>query len=118
MAEGRGERLRALPAMPDCSIVICKPDFSASTPELFRVLDRSVISKRPDNAAMEQALEDSDLSRVARCVHNVFEPVVAADFPQVEQIKHVLISCGAIAAQMTGSGSAIFGIILTLIGVK
>ena len=32
MVEGRGERLRKLPDMPDCVFVICKPDFSSSTP--------------------------------------------------------------------------------------
>ena len=36
MVEGRGERLRKLPDMPDCCFVVCKPDFSSSTPELYR----------------------------------------------------------------------------------
>ena len=35
MVEGRGERLRKLPDMPDCLFVVCKPDFSVSTPELY-----------------------------------------------------------------------------------
>jgi 4-diphosphocytidyl-2-C-methyl-D-erythritol kinase len=33
MVEGRGERLRKLPDLPDCVFVVCKPDFSVSTPE-------------------------------------------------------------------------------------
>lgn len=32
MVEGRGERLRKLPNMPECVFVVCKPDFSVSTP--------------------------------------------------------------------------------------
>ena len=32
LASGRGEVLSPLPPLPDCSIVICKPDFSISTP--------------------------------------------------------------------------------------
>ena len=36
LARGRGEALQDLPPMPDCSIVVCKPGFSISTPELFR----------------------------------------------------------------------------------
>ena len=36
LAEGRGERLTPLPPLPPCRIVICKPPFSVSTPQLFR----------------------------------------------------------------------------------
>ena len=35
MCEGRGEKLRRLPNMPECVIVICKPDFGVSTPALY-----------------------------------------------------------------------------------
>ena len=40
LAEGRGERLTALAALPPCWVVVCKPDFSVSTPELFAQIDR------------------------------------------------------------------------------
>lgn len=48
MVEGRGERLRKLPDMPDCCFVVCKPDFSASTPALFKKIDETEIARRPD----------------------------------------------------------------------
>ena len=53
MVEGRGEKLRKLPDMPDCIFVICKPDFSVSTPELYKKIDQCTIGKRPDNRAMD-----------------------------------------------------------------
>lgn len=34
LAEGRGEILTDLPPLPDCAIVLCKPDFGLPTPEL------------------------------------------------------------------------------------
>lgn len=40
MCEGRGELLRKLPDMPDCVFVVCKPEFSVSTPELYKKLTR------------------------------------------------------------------------------
>ena len=61
MVEGRGERLRPLPPMPDCTFVVCKPDFSVSTPELYRKLDTVAIPVRPNNRAMESALVAGDL---------------------------------------------------------
>ena len=36
LAEGRGERLRKLPDMPECVFVVCKPEFSVDMPQLLR----------------------------------------------------------------------------------
>ena len=65
MVEGRGERLRKLPDMPDCVFVVCKPDFPVSTPELYQKIDQCAIAKRPDNQAMESAILAGDLGKVA-----------------------------------------------------
>lgn len=111
MVEGRGERLRKLPDLPDCLFVVCKPDFSSSTPELYRKLDSAVIARRPDNQAMESALLAGDLQKIADNIWNVFDPVVTADHLELNYIKSIFNSYGAIAYQMTGSGSAVFAIV-------
>ena len=108
MVEGRGERLRKLPDLPDCFFVVCKPDFSSSTPELYRKLDESVIARRPDNQAMESALLAGDLEKVAENVWNVFDPVVTQDHLEINYIKSIYNSYGGSGFQMTGSGSAVF----------
>lgn len=110
MAEGRGEILRKLPNMPHCSLVICKPEFSVSTPVLFRKLDDAVILNRPDNAAMECALIEGNIGSIAANLANVFDPVVSEDHPEICEIKSVLAEFGALNSQMTGSGSAVFAI--------
>jgi 4-diphosphocytidyl-2-C-methyl-D-erythritol kinase len=110
MVEGRGERLRKLPDMPDCIFVICKPDFSVSTPELYKKLDETVIGKRPDNRAMESALLAGDLGRVCENIWNVFDPVVTEEHLELNYIKSIFNSYGAAAYQMTGSGSAVYAI--------
>lgn len=111
MVEGRGERIRKLPNMPDCVFVVCKPDFSASTPELFRKLDETVIAKHPDHQAMESALLSGDLGKVAENVYNVFDPVVTEEHLELNYIKSIFNSYGSLAQQMTGSGSAVFAIV-------
>ena len=111
MVEGRGERLRKLPDMPDCVFVICKPEFSVSTPELYKKIDDSVIGKRPDNAAMESALLAGDLGKVADNLCNVFDPIVTADNLELNYIKSIFNSYGSVGQQMTGSGSAVFAIV-------
>lgn len=111
MVEGRGERLRKLPDMPDCVIVVCKPSFSVSTPELYKKLDETEIAKHPDNQAMESALLAGDLGKVAENLYNVFDPVVTADNLELNYIKSILNSYGSVGQIMTGSGSAVFGIL-------
>ena len=111
MVEGRGEKLRKLPDLPDCFFVVCKPDFSSSTPELYRQLDASVIAHRPNNQAMESALLAGDLQKIADNIWNVFDPVVTKDHLELNYIKSIFNSYGAVAYQMTGSGSAVFAIV-------
>ena len=110
MVEGRGERLRRLPNMPDCVFVVCKPDFSVSTPELYRKIDEVAIAHHPDNRAMESALLAGDLGAVAENVYNVFDPVVTAEHLELNYIKSICHSYGALNQQMTGSGSAVFAV--------
>ena len=111
MCEGRGERLRKLPDMPDCIFVVCKPDFSVSTPELYRKIDEVDIAKRPDHQVMESALLAGDLEKVAHNLFNVFDPVVTQDHLELNYIKSLFHQYGAVGYQMTGSGSAVFAVV-------
>ena len=111
MAEGRGEKLRKLPDMPDCIFVVVKPEFSVSTPELYQKIDSVTISKRPDHKAMESALLAGDLEKVAKNVFNVFDPVVTEEHLELNYIKSIFHNYGAISYQMTGSGSAVFAVV-------
>ena len=111
MCEGRGERIRKLPDMPDCIIVVCKPEFSVSTPELYKKIDEVAIADRPDNRAMESALLAGDLEKIAHGLCNVFDPVVTADHLELNYIKSIFHQYGAVGYQMTGSGSACFAIV-------
>lgn len=110
MVEGRGERLRKLPNLPECVFVVCKPEFSVSTPELYRKIDTVAIAHHPDNQAMETALLMGDLNKVAEQVYNVFDPVVTAEHLELNYIKSICNSYGALCQQMTGSGSAVFAL--------
>ena len=111
MVEGRGEQLRKLPDMPDCIFVVCKPDFSVSTPELYKKIDDVTIAKRPDQQAMESALLAGDLLKVSHNLCNVFDPVVTEEHLELNYIKSLFHQYGAVGYQMTGSGSACYAIV-------
>lgn len=111
LAEGRGEVLTPLPPLPHCHVVLCKPAFSVSTPELFRALDGCRIRRRPDTAGLMEALAEEDLPGVARRMYNVFEHVLPQRrYQEICAIKNSLIQHGALGASMSGTGPTVFGL--------
>ena len=110
LATGRGERLSPLPPIPPCFITVCKPDFSISTPELFKKLDSVRLKGHPDTAGLIAALEKGSLPELCRRMYNVFEDVGDRRMRTVSQIKGQLLDHGALGAVMTGTGSAVFGV--------
>ena len=111
LAEGRGERLTPPPPLPPCHIVVCKPSFPVSTPQLFSRVDVRKILRRPDTQGMLEALEQGDLSGIARRMYNVFEDVLEPwKRAEVHAIQNALLDAGALGAIMTGSGPTVFGL--------
>lgn len=111
LCQGRGERLRKLPDLPETLFVVCKPEFSVSTPALYRRLDETAIAQRPDHTAMEAAIVQGDIGAIAGQLCIVFEPVVTADHLELNYIKSLMNSYGALGFAMTGSGSAVYAIV-------
>lgn len=110
LAEGRGERLTDLPPLPPCFFVVCKPDFSIATPELFaRVNDRRALC-HPDTSGFLAALRAGDLEGMAVRLYNVFEEALPRKYAAVFALKSRLLELGAMAASMTGSGPTVFGL--------
>lgn len=111
LAEGRGEVLTPLSPLPPCHIVVCKPPFSISTPQLFGRVNVRKIVRRPDTAGVIAALDAGDLAGVARRMYNVFEDVLEPRrASEISEIKAALIDCGALGASMSGSGPSVFGL--------
>ena len=108
LAEGRGEVLTDLPPLPSCILVVCKPPFPISTPELFAQVRR--LRCHPDTAGLTRALAAGDLSGVCRRVYNAFEEILPRRYRAVGEIKARLLDLGAATASMTGSGPTVFGI--------
>lgn len=111
LAEGRGELVSPLPALPSCWVVMAKPGFPVSTPDLFGRLDGQRLRCHPDTAGMVASLKEADLSGVARRLFNVFEEVLPPrKQKRVEELKQNLLNHGALGASMTGTGPTVFGL--------
>ena len=111
LAEGRGERLTPLPPLPRCHVVLCKPAFSVSTPDLFERIDGVRLRRRPETLGLLGALEAGDLAGVARRMYNVFEDALPPRRAgEIGEIRNSLIQYGALGASMSGTGPTVFGL--------
>ena len=109
--EGIGELVRPLPKLPAWPLLICKPRGGASTPQVYREFDRlSGGANRPDNAAAESFVRRGDIRGLAGQCKNVLTAAAALIRPEIPEIKSMISGCGALCAEMSGSGSAVFGI--------
>lgn len=107
-AEGIGESLAPLPALPDCLLVVAKPSVGVSTQEAYQAYDKAPPRACRNSAPMLDALYSSDLAGVCTQLYNVFEQVLPSD--HTAAIQAVMRSCGALGAVLSGSGSAVVGL--------
>ena len=109
-AAGIGERLTPVESHLPLWLVITKPKAGCSTPAMYRRIDEMGESLRQRFTTQEaaKALEKGDLAELCGSLYNVFEEVTA--LPELSGIRQELRQSGALAAMMTGSGSAVFGI--------
>ncbi|MBU3877619.1 4-(cytidine 5'-diphospho)-2-C-methyl-D-erythritol kinase [Faecalicatena sp. AGMB00832] len=110
LAEGIGEELTVLPAMPKCTVLVAKPGISVSTKVVYEALDSKEIVKHPNIDALLAGLEKGSLREVAAAMGNVLEDVTIPMYPVIEDIKNVMKEEGAMNAMMSGSGPTVFGL--------
>ena len=100
--------MKALPPCPDCWFVVAMPSVGVSTPEAFARYDTMGSPVHPDCEAQEQAIRANDLRGVCAAAGNALEHCSGA--VETPAICKTLRARGAVTAQMTGSGAAVFGI--------
>lgn len=110
LAEGIGEKLTRLPAMPHCWLLVAKPPVNVSTKLVYERLDMGGIRKHPDIGGIIEAIEVQNTAQIAAKMGNVLEQVTVGLYPVIETLKQDMIAQGALNAMMSGSGPTVFGI--------
>ncbi|MEK6778766.1 MAG: 4-(cytidine 5'-diphospho)-2-C-methyl-D-erythritol kinase [Candidatus Deferrimicrobiota bacterium] len=106
VAEGIGERLTPVEWRVPFFTLIVKPPFGLSTREGYARLRRGTGDNPPD--AVAPAFRDWE--DLVPAVSNDFEAAWGDTRPEIGEIKRELLSAGARAAGLSGSGSAVFGL--------
>lgn len=110
LAEGIGELLTPLDAMPKCHILIAKPSVSVSTKNVYENLNSREIINHPDIDGIISGLAARDIRKITGCMGNVLEEVTQRQHPVIGQIKEEMRLAGALNAMMSGSGPTVFGV--------
>ena len=110
LAEGIGEKLKSLPPVPKCPVLIAKPGISVSTKFVYENLHLENLKMHPDIDGMVEAIKDGNLSGITERMENVLETVTVREYPVIADIKKTMMEKGAENALMSGSGPTVFGI--------
>lgn len=110
VAMGRGERVQPLPPLPSTWVVLARPRIPVLTEWAYRHLRLPENAKRPDVAAVAEAVTRHDVPAVGRLLANVFEPFIAAQHPVVADLKARILRGETYGAAMSGTGPTVFGL--------
>lgn len=107
--QGVGDRLDAVPALPDAWLVLVNPGVAVATPEVFRSL------KRKDNPPMPREMPRlksvAELAAFLQMQRNDMESAAIALQSVIGRVKLALTAqSGCLVARMSGSGATCFGL--------
>ena len=108
-ATGRGEKIEQLNAVPQCWVVLVKPKKGISTGTVFSALSYDTL-EHPDTHSMIAAIREQNYTSMTNLVGNSLEETSIIRQPSIEKIKEKMLSFGADAALMSGSGPTIFAL--------
>jgi 4-diphosphocytidyl-2-C-methyl-D-erythritol kinase len=115
LARGKGERLAACPEL-SAWVVIVVPERRVPTSQAYAALGRGATRgrrrapSRPVQRLLE-ALQRQDVIAVAQSLHNDFEGVGIPGVKDALRAKEDLLAAGCLGGLMSGSGSAVFGLV-------
>lgn len=109
LAWGRGERMLALPPLPERVVALVNPGFAVSTADAYTWL----AAERDTHAPAPRLLSLAELASweaLAPLASNDFESPVSRRHPEIASTIAALGDAGASIARMSGSGSTLFGV--------
>ncbi|MGC5326792.1 4-(cytidine 5'-diphospho)-2-C-methyl-D-erythritol kinase [Brevibacillus sp. SYSU BS000544] len=111
LAKGRGELITHLSSPAPCWVVLAKPPIGVSTVDVYGNLRVQEITNHPNTKAMLRAIEEQNFWAMAYSLGNVLENVTLQKYPQVRQIKQLMLESGADGVLMSGSGPTVYALV-------
>lgn len=110
IGSGRGERLHPLESVPSRDVMLAIPPYGVSSADAFRWHDERHASRKSGTRATLPVGRRLEWKTIAALAANDLEATVVAHHLEIGEMSAMLRRSGAILAQMSGSGSAVFGV--------
>ncbi|WEV45292.1 4-(cytidine 5'-diphospho)-2-C-methyl-D-erythritol kinase [Streptococcaceae bacterium ESL0687] len=107
--KGRGEIVRPIKGLENYWVLLVKPEFGVSTPDVFKRVDLNTI-RNFDMDIIEEAVLTNDFDQVAGNLGNSLEDITIKMHSEIRKIKQVLTEAGAQGVLMSGSGPTVFAL--------
>lgn len=107
---GIGEDMEDTGFSPQAWLCVVQPCGALSTKEVFQGYHAAEGTRHPDTRQALIALQTGDWQRFSAAAGNVLQAVSLTARPPIGEAIRDLMTEGALFAQMTGSGSAVYGV--------
>ena len=111
LGRGRGEKLTEFMMTPACGVCVVTPDLAVSTAEAYGMLTPDDFTSGAKALRLANFVSTAKpLRDWAQLVFNGFAEPLTRRWPVFGELKARLRDLGAMAAEVSGSGSAVFGL--------
>jgi 4-diphosphocytidyl-2-C-methyl-D-erythritol kinase len=118
---GRGEAVDELPSFPkDVNLVFLNPNRELNVTDVYKSLRSSgyencaklINELPPSQLVINKLMDDSNIGELGSYLYNdlAFAPFTIKRFPELPEVSKALCDLGCLGAQMSGSGSTVFGV--------
>lgn len=92
-------------------VLICVPDSGMKTSDIYKAFDSCPIyfDGNP-SAQVQRSLNSGNQNEIFPYIVNSFSPICQAECDDITYIKNIMKDKGALATEMSGSGSSVFGL--------
>ena len=92
-------------------LILAKPyDLEVSTAWVYKNIDAGHHGEKYFINPLETAIVEQDKKSIISNMDNVLESVTIPAYPAIAEIKTAMLSAGALAVLMSGSGPTVFGL--------
>jgi 4-diphosphocytidyl-2-C-methyl-D-erythritol kinase len=108
ICRGRGEQVTPVATPAGLPIVVVKPPVGMSTPAIYSAV--KIDQTKRSSQRLANSLTSGDHRSIRSLINNDLEKPAAAQSSWIETMRRDMAKFGCVAHQMTGSGSAYFGV--------
>lgn len=112
VAEGRGERVRALDTsdLQEIWMVLVNPMFAVSTKDIYTRCSSGLTSESIPFSSMCSCLKEGDIEKLSKSMFNGLQKTVLTKYPLIEIVVENINKAGAVGVLVSGSGASVLGL--------